>query len=1378
GARVTPAHVRRGFPDPQNPGGVAWEYHNITVPSGGTVAFLTVIIHEQGRLDALAEVYNLLRMNPIVMALDNLSAAERRAVLNFDIDPTNGSPLADAGGTYNAQEGATLQFSAAGSSDPEGLSLSYQWDLDDDGVFEEVNSGSSAQLTFPDDGRFRVGVRVTDEGGKSDVDYTWVNVQNVSPSIDGINTDAPVGEGEIVTIEVRVVEQGTDDTLSFDFDWEGDGVFDALGLTGDPRNPGERTYTFTTQHRYMLDGDFQPVVVVHDDDGGEAERSFGVFVSNLPPNVRQVIAPSPALEGDLLTVHVIADDPGADEITYAYDFITEGAFSPDVEGEGLNETQTRYPDNDVYTLTVQVCDAQGACAEFTKPISVLNAAPSILGIAQSGPIEEGAEVIITVAADDPGDDELSYSFDFDGDGVYEITDGAAAEVRHTYTQQGRFEVGVRVRDDDGEAGDIALETVTVEVTNVAPIAGIFAPVAVDEGATFEIVVTALDPGDDTLSYDWDLDGDGEYEVLATNSGTIQTSLPQDGEYTLRCRVNDGDGGVAEVSTMVRARNVPPTLTVELPEEGDEGAEIAIRGLTVDPGDDELRYAFDFNYTLGEESVFEIEGSLESVARWRFPDQGAYTVRVVVDDGANQVDAYGTINIANVDPTVTLTSNSPLMEGATLILTATVYDPGDDTISLGWDFDGDGVLDGESVAEGEEVVFEARAGDDGRFLAEVIVADEDGGEGRANTVLIISNANPRFVGGIDIPSAVEGSAYRLVIPAEDPAGRGDPVVFSLIDPPGDAAIDEVTGELTWMPSYEDYLNSPAIFTARIDDDDGGFATQEYEIVVLPKDEDRDGLPDTYEAELACFEGVCLDPTNPNDATEDPDGDGRDNATEWAQGTAPFEYDGPEVPTLSAPEDGAQIHIYDPELVILPTGNTLETPVFIELQVFDAPSPDSGAEAEPLIQSEEVLQAAEAEDVRWPIPEGVLWEDRDYVWRARARSGSAVTRWSDTWGFHVNALNQNPTAPIAHAPADGSVVSDLRPSLEVLPATDGDGDQLNYVFRLYHDDQVESSVVSPEAGAEVIRLQPNANLVENGVYEWDVVARDIDYATAPCPQEVPANACGLSPPSARWRFVVNTEAEGPSKPILYEPQPYSDIDTLEPVFLASDSVDPDTPEVLYVFRLRDEAGELLEESAPIAAEHEDSRCRDGLCAAWVPTALEEDHTYIVDVHATDGERVSATSDPAQFTVSVQDDPPPIPQPVSPIDAARVPLDGLVLNWTGVLDPEGLDVTYQATVCDQAGVCLESLKQTGLGFRLDNKEEIIKGETYIWHVEAFDAIQGSGISEAWTFTVEEGGASGGAGGDDEGCGCVVGAHHAAPYHWLLLSTLLLGLRRRRRR
>ncbi|MBU1430580.1 hypothetical protein KKF91_08505, partial [Myxococcota bacterium] len=47
GARVTPAHVRRGFPDPQNPGGVAWEYHNITVPSGGTVAFLTVIIHEQ-----------------------------------------------------------------------------------------------------------------------------------------------------------------------------------------------------------------------------------------------------------------------------------------------------------------------------------------------------------------------------------------------------------------------------------------------------------------------------------------------------------------------------------------------------------------------------------------------------------------------------------------------------------------------------------------------------------------------------------------------------------------------------------------------------------------------------------------------------------------------------------------------------------------------------------------------------------------------------------------------------------------------------------------------------------------------------------------------------------------------------------------------------------------------------------------------------------------------------------------------------------------------------------------------------------------------------------------------------------------------------------
>jgi predicted extracellular nuclease len=94
----------------------------------------------------------------------------------------NAAPTVDAGGPYSVPEGGTVTVAASGS-DPDGGTLDYAWDLDNDGAFDDAN-GSSATFSAADiDGPASrtIRVQVTDRGGLRAVDEATVNVQNIAP---------------------------------------------------------------------------------------------------------------------------------------------------------------------------------------------------------------------------------------------------------------------------------------------------------------------------------------------------------------------------------------------------------------------------------------------------------------------------------------------------------------------------------------------------------------------------------------------------------------------------------------------------------------------------------------------------------------------------------------------------------------------------------------------------------------------------------------------------------------------------------------------------------------------------------------------------------------------------------------------------------------------------------------------------------------------------------------------------------------------------------------------------------------------------------------------------------------------------------------------
>lgn len=64
---------------------------------------------------------------------------------------------------------------ASASSDPDGDSLAYEWDFNNDGEYDDA-AGITIVISFNQVGVHIIGLRVTDEGGLSDTDTTTVTV--------------------------------------------------------------------------------------------------------------------------------------------------------------------------------------------------------------------------------------------------------------------------------------------------------------------------------------------------------------------------------------------------------------------------------------------------------------------------------------------------------------------------------------------------------------------------------------------------------------------------------------------------------------------------------------------------------------------------------------------------------------------------------------------------------------------------------------------------------------------------------------------------------------------------------------------------------------------------------------------------------------------------------------------------------------------------------------------------------------------------------------------------------------------------------------------------------------------------------------------------
>jgi glucose/arabinose dehydrogenase/PKD repeat protein len=121
-----------------------------------------------------------------IFAVDFSAGAIRR----FRYQSTNHLPTASAQATpTNGPVPLAVSFDGRGSSDPDpGDTLSYAWDLDGDGAFDDAST-PQAQWTYQAPGQVTVRLRVTDPSGESDTDSVVITPSEGAPQA---SIEAPV----------------------------------------------------------------------------------------------------------------------------------------------------------------------------------------------------------------------------------------------------------------------------------------------------------------------------------------------------------------------------------------------------------------------------------------------------------------------------------------------------------------------------------------------------------------------------------------------------------------------------------------------------------------------------------------------------------------------------------------------------------------------------------------------------------------------------------------------------------------------------------------------------------------------------------------------------------------------------------------------------------------------------------------------------------------------------------------------------------------------------------------------------------------------------------------------------------------------------------
>jgi len=425
-----------------------------------------------------------------------------------------------------------VEFDASESVDPDGTIESYEWDLDEDGEFDDAE-GIQVTHEFEKIGIYTVALRVTSTLGDYEISEKEIVVEEKeNPEAVITMVDEPTtyisGLNYVFKADESTSPKGEIEEYEWDFN-------DGTALVT----------TKTASHVFYSSGTYEITLKVTNEEGNEGETSLVVTVGAPQGTPKADIQTIPLIEEGASWLEgrapfaVAFDASGTTDsddniVDYEWDFNDDGT----IDDYGDTSAYT-YVEEGTYTAKLTVTDAHGNIGIKSLVVKVLP--KGIEAIIEADRVEGNVPLTVDFDASGSTYDEgqiTSYQWNF-GDGTSPKL--STARITHKYTSIGTYTATVTV-----VGADNTMDTAEINITvREIPLEACFVSVFEEGPAPLE---TTFDPGCSTgtiSSYFWEF-GDGSTSTSVKPSHVYE----KPGEYTASLELSDAENNISEAEITI------------------------------------------------------------------------------------------------------------------------------------------------------------------------------------------------------------------------------------------------------------------------------------------------------------------------------------------------------------------------------------------------------------------------------------------------------------------------------------------------------------------------------------------------------------------------------------------------------------------------------------------------------------------------------------------------------------------------------------------------------------------------------------------------------------------------------------------------------------
>lgn len=416
------------------------------------------------------------------------------------------------------------------------------WDFDGDGTYDVYSETEmSLQRRFEQEGKINVGLIVYLSNGTEQKFSKLLNITQAEFSVSTAEGFAPLN----VKFNASALERRESPASSFDWDFDGDGVFDQKNTKPSTEFTFEKIGVYNVKLRII--------------DTKNTVRNYSKKIEVLRDNVQRIeakIAATPVSGLAPLKVGLDASESASidSEIkSYEWDI---GDGSGVLYGRRVSYT---YKTPGKYLVSLLVIDQSGQKDRATQEIEVIKtfSAP-VAKINTDFIIPKGTATLEGVipftvkfngsSSEDSDNNIVEYSWDFNNDKVFEEY---GEVIQYTFEQEGEYKITLKVEDADGQSSTADLMVKTRQrdlqaILEADPLSGPL-PLKVNFNAS-----TSVYKKGKIVTYEWNFGDGGETEYGDAQRTHI---YDREGRFVVKLKAYTDDGNTTETQKEIYVRAV-------------------------------------------------------------------------------------------------------------------------------------------------------------------------------------------------------------------------------------------------------------------------------------------------------------------------------------------------------------------------------------------------------------------------------------------------------------------------------------------------------------------------------------------------------------------------------------------------------------------------------------------------------------------------------------------------------------------------------------------------------------------------------------------------------------------------------------------------------